>query len=98
MLVAHYTEGQNAGGDTGTGDPAMTLAVPVEQFRGSYLFHAPVSYESNYVDVTVPMGANISRDGGAPLTLMPVGTSGFGLARVQALASAQTTMATTTAT
>lgn len=83
VLVAQYMEGQDAGG--GTGDPAMTLAVPVEQFRGSYLFHAPVSYESNYVDVTAPMGASISLDGGAALTLTPIGTSGFGLARVQAL-------------
>ncbi|HET9993682.1 MAG TPA: IgGFc-binding protein, partial [Kofleriaceae bacterium] len=50
VLVAQYMEGESAGG--GTGDPAMSLAVPVEQFRSSYLFHAPVSYESNYVDVT----------------------------------------------
>ena len=61
VLVAQYMEGQSAGG--GTGDPAMTLAVPVEQFRTSYLFHAPTSYESNYVDVTSPAGASIMLDG-----------------------------------
>ena len=83
VLVAQYMEGQDAGG--GTGDPAMALAVPVEQFRTSYLFHAPVSYDSNYVDVTAPMGASITLDGGAALTLTPIGTSGLGLARVQAL-------------
>ena len=83
VLVAQYMEGQTAGGDTG--DPAMALAVPVEQFRSSYLFHAPVSYDSNYVDVTAPLGASISLDGGAPLVLGPIGTSGLGLARVQAL-------------
>jgi hypothetical protein len=83
VLVAQYMEGQDAGGNTG--DPAMTLAVPVEQFRSSYLFHAPTSYESNYVDVTAPMGANVSLDGGAPLMFTPIGSSGFGLARVQAL-------------
>jgi hypothetical protein len=83
VLVAQYMEGQDAGG--GTGDPAMALAVPVEQFRSSYLFHAPVSYDSNYVDVTAPMGSSILLDGGAALTLTPIGTSGFGLARVQAL-------------
>lgn len=85
VLVAQYMEGQDAGGNTG--DPAMTLAVPVEQFRGSYLFHAPTSYDSNYVDVTAPMGANISLDGGAPLTLTAIGGSGFGLARVQSLST-----------
>jgi hypothetical protein len=83
VLVAQYMEGQTAGGNTG--DPAMALAVPVEQFRSSYLFHAPVSYESNYVDVTAPMGATVTLDGGAPLTLVPIGGSGYGLARVQAL-------------
>src|SRR5207248_6891349 len=31
VLVAQYMEGQDAGGNTG--DPAMALAVPVEQFR-----------------------------------------------------------------
>lgn len=83
VLVAQYMEGQDAGG--GTGDPAMTLAVPVEQFRNAYLFHAPTSYESNYVDVTAPAGAVISLDGGAPLTFTPVGNSGYGLARVSGL-------------
>ena len=82
VLVAQYMEGQEAGG--GTGDPAMALAVPVEQFRTSYLFHAPVNYESNYVDVTAPMGAVVTLDG-APLVLQPIGTSGYGLARVYPL-------------
>jgi IgGFc binding protein len=83
VLVAQYMEGQDAGGNTG--DPAMTLAVPTEQFRSFYLFHAPTSYESNYVDVTAPMGATVSLDGMPPLTFTPIGGSGFGLARVQAL-------------
>ncbi len=82
VLVAQYMEGQNAGG--GTGDPAMTLAVPVEQFRNSYLFHAPTNYESNYVDVTAPVGATVMLDG-APVTFTAVGASGFALARVYPL-------------
>ena len=82
VLVAQYMEGQDAGG--GTGDPAMTLAVPVEQFRNSYLFHAPTNYESNYVDVTAPMGANVILDG-MPITFTAVGTSGYGLSRVYPL-------------
>ncbi|NVB82700.1 MAG: hypothetical protein HOV81_30265 [Kofleriaceae bacterium] len=82
ILVAQYMEGQSAGGNTG--DPAMTLAVPVEQFRSEYLFHAPTSYESNYVDVTAPVGATVMLDG-TPLNLTPIGTSGYALARVSAL-------------
>jgi hypothetical protein len=84
VLVAQYMEGQDAGG--GTGDPAMTLAVPVEQFRTDYLFHSPTNYESNYVDVTAPVGANVMLDG-APLNFTPIGTTGYALSRVSALTS-----------
>ena len=79
ILVAQYMSGQDAGGNTG--DPAMALAVPVEQFRTSYLFHAPTNYESNYVDVTAPDGAMVMLDG-APLAFTPIGTTGFGFVRV----------------
>ena len=82
VLVSQYMSGQDAGG--GTGDPAMTLAVPVEQFRTSYLFHAPTNYESNYVDVTAPMGATVTLDG-APLNFTPIGSTGFGFIRVYPL-------------
>jgi hypothetical protein len=82
IMVVQYMEGQNAGG--GTGDPAMTVAVPVEQFRTDYLFHAPTNYESNYVDVTAPMGAQVMLDG-MPLTFTAIGTTGFGISRVYPL-------------
>ena len=72
-------EGQDAGGSTG--DPAMALAVPVEQFRQDYLFHAPTNYESNYVDVTAPMGATVTLDG-APVAFTAIGTTGYGIARI----------------
>ncbi|HEY5925348.1 MAG TPA: IgGFc-binding protein [Kofleriaceae bacterium] len=82
VLVAQYMSGQTAGGNTG--DPAMALAVPVEQFRTEYLFHAPTNYESNYVDVTAPVGASVMLDG-APLSFAPIGTTGYSLARVYPL-------------
>ena len=84
IMVVQYMEGQSAGGNTG--DPAMTLAVPVEQFRTQYLFHAPTNYESNYVDVTAPVGATVMLDG-APLALSPIGTTGYALARVAPLSA-----------
>ncbi|HUJ57031.1 MAG TPA: IgGFc-binding protein [Kofleriaceae bacterium] len=83
VLVAQYMEGQDAGG--GTGDPAMALAVPFEQFRTSYTFQAPTSYDSNYVDVTAPMGASVMLDGAAPLPLTAIGSTGYGLSRVEPL-------------
>jgi hypothetical protein len=79
ILVAQYMSGQDAGG--GAGDPDMALAVPVEQFRLSYMFHAPTNYNENHVDVTAPMGATVLLDG-APLTgFNAIGTTGFGLVR-----------------
>jgi len=84
ILVAQYMSGQDAGG--GTGDPAMALAVPVEQFRTSYLFHAPTNYETNYVDVTAPMGATVMLDG-VPLSFQPIGNTGFGFVRVYPLSA-----------
>lgn len=82
ILVAQYMEGQDAGG--GTGDPAMALAVPIDQFRDSYLFHAPTNYESNYVDVTAPTGATVTLDG-APLAFNAIPGTGFGFVRVYPL-------------
>ena len=46
-----------------TGDPAMTISVPTEQYRKAYSFHAPTNYESNFVNITAPTGANITLDG-----------------------------------
>ncbi len=82
ILVAQLMEGQDAGG--GTGDPAMALAVPTGQYRTEYLFHAPVNYETNYVNITAPTGASITLDGSTtPLTgFEAIGSTGYGLLRV----------------
>lgn len=80
VLVAQYMSGQSAGG--GAGDPDMALAVPVEQFRTTYAFHAPTNYTSNHIDITAPMGTTLTLDN-VPITgLVPIGSSGFGLKRV----------------
>ncbi len=79
VMIAQYMEGQDAGG--GVGDPAMALAVAVDQYRMDYQFHAPVNYSNNYVNVTAPMGANITLDG-VPLSagaFMPIGGTGYGI-------------------
>ncbi len=83
ILVAQYMEGSSTTSDN-TGDPAMALGVPVEQFRSTYLFHAPTNYTTNYVDVVAPMGAVVMLDN-APLTFTAIGTTGFGLSRVTPL-------------
>jgi hypothetical protein len=80
ILVAQYMEGSSAGG--GTGDPAMALAVPVDQYRDNYLFHSPTNYETNYVDVVAPDGSDVMLDGVSLTGWTTIGTSGFSLVRV----------------
>ncbi len=81
ILVAQYMKGQDAGG--GSGDPAMAIAVTSQQFRSSYLFHAPTNYESNFVNVVAPHGAAVTLDGAAVTGFTAIGASGFDVARVQ---------------
>ncbi|MFO0563420.1 MAG: IgGFc-binding protein [Polyangiales bacterium] len=45
------------------GDPAMVLEPPVDQFRASYRFLVPSTYTANFVNVVVPMGADLDLDG-----------------------------------
>jgi hypothetical protein len=82
ILVAQYMQGQGAGGFTG--DPALALAVPVEQYRREYRFHAPVNYEVSYVNAVVPIGGTLLLDG-APVPLeglAPIGDSGYAVIRM----------------
>jgi hypothetical protein len=81
ILVSETMLGQEAGG--GTGDPAQTIAVPVDQYRTEYLFHAPTNYEVNYVNVTAPTGAQVTLDGAPATGFAPIGASGYSAARVQ---------------
>ncbi len=80
ILVAQFMEGQDAGG--GIGDPSMTLSVAIDQYRESYLFHAPTNYVTNYVNVTAANGATVMLDGTAIDSWTPIGSSGFSVARV----------------
>jgi len=63
----------------------MALAVPIEQFRTQYLFHAPTTYETNYVDITAQVGGNVTLDGAPVTNWTPIGTTGWQLARVTPL-------------
>ena len=80
ILVAQYMQGQQAGGNVG--DPAMALAVATEQYRTKYLIHAPLSYETNFANVTAPMDAKVTMDGVAIPALTAIGATGFGVARL----------------
>jgi hypothetical protein len=79
ILVSQYMKGQDAGGNSG--DPAMALAVTSSQFREDYLFHSPVNYEHNYVNIIAPNGAQVTLDGAAVTGFEPVGATGYSNAR-----------------
>jgi hypothetical protein len=81
IIVMQYMEGQDAGG--GIGDPAMAIAVGKEQYRTSYLFHAPTNYSSSFANIICPTGANALLDGAPPAGgFTPIGATGFSVARM----------------
>ncbi|MBP9919068.1 MAG: hypothetical protein KBF43_10825 [Dermatophilaceae bacterium] len=81
VIIGQYMLGQEAGGDSG--DPAMALSVATEQYRKSYLFHAPVNYESNFVNITAPMSAKVTLDGAPVAGFTAIGATGFGVVRLK---------------
>ncbi|MEL6182526.1 MAG: IgGFc-binding protein, partial [Myxococcota bacterium] len=61
----------------GIGDPAFTLAVPVQQYRNDYIVLTPPDYEEDYLNIVAPNGAQVSVDGVTVNGLLPVGNTGF---------------------
>jgi hypothetical protein len=45
------------------GDPALILAVPVEQYRASYVFLTPTNYLDDYINIVAPQSATVILDG-----------------------------------
>jgi hypothetical protein len=65
------------------GDPAQSQMTAVEQFRTKYVFLAPDDYDISYVDVVMPIGAQVTLDGAPlPATAQPL-SGGFGIARAK---------------
>lgn len=88
LAVVQYIVGQNYSTEAtngAPGDPAMAQAVPVEQYRTSYRFLAPASYQQNYVNVIAKAGAEVRLDGQvvAPQQFNAVGGSGYSVARLR---------------
>ena len=83
--IATYMVGQSAlpGGGV-IGDPSMSLAIPVEQFRESYLFTASTSYAINYASVVAKHGTVVRIDGQLieASDFKTVGASDYGVAQV----------------
>jgi hypothetical protein len=67
----------------GDGDPSQSFSVAVEQYRTAYIFLAPSDYDTSYVDIVGPPGANVMIDGSSVGSFTPIGSSGYGVARYQ---------------
>ena len=75
IMVAQYMIGQSGG--YGTSDPSMLLAVNPQQWRKSYLFHAPTSWTANYIDFMAKAGAAVTLDGAPVGGWQPIGNTGY---------------------
>lgn len=80
MLSAGITDGGMAEG-SGRGDPAFTLTSAVEQYRTKYNFLAPDDYDMSFVDIIMPLDANVSVDGTRIRERQPLGTGEYAIAR-----------------
>jgi hypothetical protein len=74
IAVGQFMESQNNFGSTcfnsqdnslNCGDPSESVAVATAQFRTSYQFIAPPTYNENYVSVIAPNGATVTVNGTA---------------------------------
>ncbi|MBI5534005.1 MAG: hypothetical protein HY898_14890 [Deltaproteobacteria bacterium] len=81
VLVAQYMKGSAATTDA-IGDPSMTIAVPVGQYRTSHVFHAGTGWPSLFVDIVAPTGSPVTLDAAAVGGFAPIGSSGYAMATV----------------
>lgn len=64
LVVAQFMVGQGSSREV-SGDPAMVLEVPSQQFRSRYDFLVPATYQRNFLDVVAPQGSHPLLDGAA---------------------------------
>lgn len=81
LLVGQYLVGENRS-ETHVGDPSLSLSVPVEQYRSSYNFISPGTYQRNYIDIIALSNDIVTLDGQIITTFTQVGSSGFSAASV----------------
>ena len=81
MVGAELLDPGNVG--AAQGDPSLTLASSVEQYRTKYVFLAPDDYDASFVDIVMPMTAAVTLDGSQVPAPTAIGGSGFGIARAQ---------------
>ncbi len=64
IFIMEYMSSQGAI-SSGTGDPAMTQGVPVEQYLDNYVVLVPPNWINDYLVLTKPIGSIVNLDGNA---------------------------------
>lgn len=85
IMIGHYLLSviERATG-TGTGDPALSIAVPSEQFRSTYTFLVPSEYAEQYVSIVATAGTVVTLDGSdVSGQLQPFGGGTYIAGRIQ---------------
>lgn len=80
ILVGQYMHGAEDV-PSGKGDPSLSYAIATEQFRTSYIFLAPNTYDQNFVNIVAKMGSTVTLDGQDITNFSEIGSSGYGVVR-----------------
>lgn len=84
ILVGQFLRSSGGSECADEGDPAFVLQVPVEQFRCSYVFLTPDTYDTDFINIVAPVGAEVILDGEfLDLSTEPVGTGLFTVTSVE---------------
>jgi hypothetical protein len=87
IMVAQFLVGQGA--SLRDGDPAMGLAIPVDQYRSTYVFLAPDTYSDRFVNLIAGKNARVMLNGELVEGFEDVGQSGFTVATERLTVSGQ---------
>ena len=83
FMVGQFIRSSNGDECAHEGDPSFILQVPTDQFRNDYVFLVPDTYDSNFINVAAPPGANVTLDGvSVNLNPAPIGSSSFTVTEV----------------
>jgi hypothetical protein len=83
ILVGQYMTGSRNPGANSIGDPAFTLAAPIEQWRRDYIVLTPQAYNSgDFLNIIAPTGSEVTIDGNIVEGWAPVAEGTFSVAKV----------------
>jgi hypothetical protein len=82
FLLGQEYEGMDSAPSFAKGDPSMSLAIPIEQWRSDYVFLTPETYTDNYANVIARDGQVAQLDGRLVQGFAPIEGTRMQIARV----------------